>query len=323
MQQTARSAALPAPPDPAGLEDLCARHATLCEDAGRNALGDDGWGEMADNVAEIAGRARLLDLAWTLRAAELAAARAEGFETGRVSAAAGRHRRGQGQFWPRAVPAVIPAAALGTLHHGTRTKLLAAAAALGAVTAAGTAGFVTLPDVTAHAAHRHPAAVASLAPVSAIRIQPGPAPSYQSRHGRTDAAGSRLIARPAASAPPPSSPPPSSAAPAQGTLDVTQESITPGRDGTARIDLTAVGGDVSWSAAVPAGVTLSSHGGTLGAGQVLEVTLTAAPGTEPGVITLTDLGEAPVTVALEAAAPAVAAGQHQGPRLKPGRHRRR
>lgn len=274
MQQTARYAAPPSPPDPAGMARLCAALGVLCETEGRRALSDDGWAEMADRVCELTALARAQSFAWTLRAAELAAARAEGFEEGRASVT-GRHRaprRLQGQLWPRAVPAVIPAAIWAAIRHAA-----APAATTAAAVSLAAASYVTLPG-TGYAPGHHPRyAAASLAPAAGVLISPVAAPSYQPRHAGTDADSASPV--PSSAAPPrvvPSVPRQPAPAAAAGILDVATVRAVTGQSGTAEIDFEAVGGPVTWWAWASPGITLSASTGTLTAGQPMALTVTAA-----------------------------------------------
>jgi hypothetical protein len=286
MLQTMRHAP-PAPPDPAELAGLCARLGNLCEAEGRRALGDDGWDELSDHVFEITRHVRQQSFASTRHAIQLAAARAEGFEDGRASVLAGRHRarRAQGQFWPRAVPSVVPAAVLAALRHGARTHVVLPAAATAAAVTLAAASYVTLPDVSHAAVRQQPYASASLAPASGILI---PAPSYQPRHAaRADAASARAI--PAVSAAPvrvaPSSPHvPPPAAPVAGTLDVATVQVRPGPSGAGEIDFEAAGGPVTWFAWASPGTEVSASAGTLAAGQPVALTVTLAPGATAGTV---------------------------------------
>jgi hypothetical protein len=280
MLQTMRHAP-PAPPDPAELAGVCATLRNLCEAEGRRALGDDGWAEMADQICELTARSREQSFAARLNAAELAAADAAGFERGRASALAGRHRqrRPQGQFWPRAVPAVIPAAVFAALRHSARAHVMLPAAGMAAVVSLAAASYVTLPDVS-HAAVRHQPAAVQLAPGSGILISPVARSSYQPRHAGTDAASASAVpsvsVRPARVAP--STPRRVPAVPAAGTLDVAQVSLATGPSGTAELDFEAVGGPVAWFAWASPGIEVSASTGTLEAGQPMALTVTAGPG---------------------------------------------
>ena len=294
MLQTARHAP-PAPPDPAELAGLCATLRTLSETAGREALGDDGWAEMADRICELAAIERGRSFAWTMRAAELAAARAEGFEAGQASAAAGRHRvPRQHPLWPRAVPGLIP---LGPVAAKIAAAVTTAAAAVG-LGAAVTHQLGAAP----HASSWHApsgSAAASLAPTAAVPVIT--LPPATGRHARLDADSARPLAVtvapswPLSRPVPSSSPRPSPSAVTAGTLDVAQVRLAIGPSGTAELDVTAVGGPVKWSAASDSPeVTLTAAGGLAAGGQQISGTLAAG---KPTTIEVTVAPESPLGMA--------------------------
>lgn len=303
MLQTARHAPPPPPDLAAEMAVLCARLAKLDQAAGVQALGDDGWAEMSDLICELAAAARQQSFAVRLSAAERAAERAEGFEDGRASALARRHRqrRAQGQFWPRAVPSVVPAAVLAALRHGARAHVAIPAATTAAVVSLAAASYVSLPDVSHAAVRQQPYASASLAPASGILI---PAvPSYQPRHAAADAAGASAV--PSVSPPPrvapssPRRPPPQIAA--AGILDVATVQAAIGPSGAGEIDFEATGGAVTWWAWASPGITLSASTGTLEAGQPMALTVSLAPGTTAGTAWISD-GKRTVPVPVTATA---------------------
>ena len=291
MLQTARYAPQ-APPDPSEMAGLCARLRDLSETEGRGALGDDGWAELADRITELAALARQQSFTWTMRAAELAAADAAGFERCRTSHAAGRHRvprqrRAQSPLWPRAVPSVIP--------------LAKAAAAVTATAAAVTAVAVGAhPAAAPHARSWHAphgSAAASLAPADAVPVVV-PEPSYRPRHASLDADSSRPVTvsvdpswRPPRSRPARSSPQPPAPAAAAGILDVATLTLDPGLSGTAELDFSAEGGAVQWWAWASPGVELSASTGTLEAGQPMALTVTLEAGTPGGTIWISAGGQ--------------------------------
>jgi hypothetical protein len=84
---------------------------------------------------------------------------------------------------------------------------------------------------------------------------------------------------PSASPSPVPSPPPS---PVPGTLEVQQQSLQVGPGGSALLDLSAQGGDVTWTAQVPGGIALSVDGvpvtgGVIAAGGAVQVQVSVDP----------------------------------------------
>jgi hypothetical protein len=299
MRNAAQHEAPTEPPGPGELRRLHEALTALCDGAARSALSPQDWDYLDAGVRELAAAVGQYAFGGTLRAAELAAADAAGFERGRASVLAGRHRaprRAQGQLWPRAVQGLALPAGLAAFRHGAAAKAVLGLGATAAVVTAGAGAYANLPDISpAPAAHHQPAALSGLSPAVAVPVTvPSRQAAYAPRHAKASpdaATASQVPAQPpsAAGTPPPApSPVPPAAAP--GTLDVQTAMCTIAAGEGCPVTFMAVSGPVQWqaSASDPA-LSTGEDQGALAAGEPCTITVSVAPGSAAGsgIITIT------------------------------------
>lgn len=210
------------------------------------------------------------------------------------------HRR-ERPPWLRVVPGFVPLAAFAKQGWGWAASHTAAtvtgATAVTAVVAG--AGIVTLatPPATAHPAH--PATLppaAGLWTATPITSPAGKPKAAVARDGHLITAVPSppypyATAPPSSAAPARSSPAPQPAVVMQGTLDITETTVTlrPGvllGELSGTLTLTATGGPVSWTASAP-GLSLDTSGGTIPTGQTVVVTVSVPLGQLGGSGTVT------------------------------------
>jgi hypothetical protein len=101
-----------------------------------------------------------------------------------------------------------------------------------------------------------------------------------------------------------------------GTLDVTQASLSLTPGSTGEIDLTAVGGPVSWSATVSpsSAISLSAYSGTIGTGQsvALTVTVTSDSASGSAAVSFVPPASSPQTVPVTWSPQSAGSGANRG-----------